>query len=80
MRVGWDLGVRSSYSLIGLVSLSYVAWLLFTTAQATSKAGPTDHRDIDSWIACTVLLLFGWLISAISEYRLVRNMKIRVEK
>jgi hypothetical protein len=80
IRVGWGLGVRASYSLLGLISLSYIAWLLFTTAQSTSKAGPTDHRDIDSWIACTVLFLFAWLISAIFEYRLMRTMGIRVGK
>lgn len=80
VRGGWDLGVRAKYSFLGVVALSYVAWLLFTTAQSTSRAGPTDHRDIDSWIACTVLFLFAWLISALFEYRLVRTLKLRVEK
>lgn len=80
VRTRWMLGYRAGYSLLGLASLSYIAWLLFAAAQSTSKAGPADHRDMDSWLACTGLFLFAWLISTILEYRLERNLKIRVKK
>jgi threonine/homoserine/homoserine lactone efflux protein len=75
VRVGKTLAARASLSLVGLASLSYIGWLLFTAAQSTSKAGPRDHRDINTWIACTGLFFMAWLVSTILEYRLERAEK-----
>jgi hypothetical protein len=76
IRVGKTLAARATLSLLGLAPLSYIAWLLFTTAQSTSKAGPQDHRGVDSWLACTGLFFIAWLVSTILEYRLERSEKL----
>ncbi|PRQ07568.1 hypothetical protein [Enhygromyxa salina] len=60
---------------LAIVPLSLIGGVLLFTAQVSSRAGPQDHRHVDTWVVWTVFLAFTWLVSSILEYNRRRGVR-----
>lgn len=75
---GMSFAASITRRAIAIVPLSLIGGVLLFVAQTNSRAGPLDHRHVDTWVVWTIFLAVTWLVSSILEYNHRRGVKLRL--